>query len=159
VVHLSTLCFCRLYLKLLPHLYLDLPSGPFVCYMNHFIFISFFLHVFQISCPSLALLFSHTDIWWMVLYNGNVQSNLSVSTPLKFARCILRFCPVIFVPHLLQIVTKFTYNLTSKQSPRYSVLREGIFLASAGVVALLPSQSCFVRRLVSGVAIYCGLVP
>ena len=42
---------------------------------------------------------------------------------------------------------------------QWKILREGIFLASAGVVALLPSQSCFVRRIVLGVTIYGGLVP
>jgi hypothetical protein len=48
VVHLSPLCFFRLNLKLLPHLFLDLPSGPLLSYLNNFFFhfISYFLQVF-----------------------------------------------------------------------------------------------------------------
>jgi len=150
LVHLSTSCFFILHLKSLPHLDLDLPSGAFLSYLNIF-FISFFLHVFQIFSPSLAFLFRHPYIWC------RVKSSHSILTPLKVARCILRFCPVIFVLNLLHIVTKFTYNITSKQSRQLLVSSWGNLLSLCLCRRFVLSQRCFVGRLVSCAALYCGL--
>jgi hypothetical protein len=138
VVHLSTLCFFRLHFKLSPHLYLDLPSGPFECYINIFSFISSFLEIFQNSCPFLAFLFRHTDVW------STVKSNHSTHTNLKVSKCILRFWPVIFVLHLPHIVTKFTYNLTSKQSPE-------LFASSRRNLPIL----CRCRRFAAFTELFC----
>lgn len=154
MVQLSILCFFRLNLKLLSHLYLELPSGPFLSYLNNFFLFNFSSMYFKSPAHLLHFISSSLySIWCMV------KASHSMCTPLKVARCIFRFCPVnLSLTYYLQLQNLLTFlGLNSFVS--YSVLREEIFLASAGVIALLPSQNCFDKRLVSGAAIYCGLFP